>query len=162
MHVTGFVDSSFGTDVNGHSTSGYAYRLSSTSALVSHRSSKQSLVATSTVECEYYAIDESWKEGFFISQVVAEIFKTNPKMISLYSDSQGAIGLAKHPNLHRFTRHIEVKYHAIRSHIANSSVYLSYISTTENIADIFTKLSSPAKLKYHKIIHGKDPKEKKE
>ena len=69
------------------------------------------------------------KKVFFISQIVAEIFKTNPKMISLYSDSQGAVGLAKYPNLHRFTRHIEVTYHAIRSHIANRSVYLSYIST---------------------------------
>ena len=102
------------------------------------------------------------KKDFFISHILAEIFKTEPKMISIYSDSQGAIGLAKHPNLHRFTRHIEVKYHAIRSHIANRSVYLSYISTTENIADIFTKLCTLAKLKSHKIIHCKDPKENKE
>ena len=63
------------------------------------------------MESEYYAIDEGWKEGFFISHLLAEIFKAEPKMIRLYSVSQGAIRLAKHPNLHRYTRHIGIKYY---------------------------------------------------
>ena len=155
IHVTGFVDSSYMNHINSHSTSGFGFRLNSDSALLCWRSGKQSLVAQSTVEAEYYAISEGSKEALFLQQILAEFLHANKQQASMFSDSQGAIGLAKHPNLHRHTRHIEVRHHAIRSYIANGSIYLSYISTNENLSDIFTKYCTSAKLKYHSIIRGK-------
>ena len=104
---------------------------------------------------EYYAISEGSKEALFLQQILAEFLHANKQQVSIFSDSQGATGLAKHPNLHRHTRHIEVRHHAIRSYIANGSIYLSYLSTNENLSDIFTKYCTSAKLKYHSIIRGK-------
>ena len=60
--VNGYVDASYNTDPDdSKSQSGYVFILNG--AAVSWRSSKQSVVATSTTEAEYIAASEAAKEG---------------------------------------------------------------------------------------------------
>ena len=57
----------------------------------------------------------------------------------LYSDS---IALAKNPEHHANTKHIALRYHFIRHHVAERSIHLEYINTTAMAADILTKALS--------------------
>ena len=66
--------------------------------------------------------------------------------VLLFGDNQGAIALAKNPVFHQRSKHIDIKFHFIRSHIENGNVKLMYISSEENLADIFTKPVTKCKL----------------
>ena len=57
----------------------------------------------------------------------------------LRSDSQGSIALAHNPDHHARTKHIDIRYHFIRQHVADKTIALSYVSTQAMAADILTK-----------------------
>ena len=67
-------------------------------------------------------------------------------------DNQGAINLAKNPIHHQRSKHIDIKYHFIRLEVMEKRVSLEYISSEENLADIFTKPASKGKLEKFKVI----------
>ena len=43
------------------------------------------------------------------------------------------------PQLRPRTNHIDIKYHHLRSFVANCDVKIKHVDTKEQIADIFTK-----------------------
>ena len=57
----------------------------------------------------------------------------------LYSDNQSAIHLAKNSVFHSRTKHIELKYHFIRSVLDEELLKLEKIHTSQNSADMLTK-----------------------
>ena len=57
-------------------------------------------------------------------------------------DNQGAMNLAKNPVHHQRSKHIDIKYHFIRSEIQEGQINLEYIPCQENIAEVFTKPAS--------------------
>ena len=61
-------------------------------------------------------------------------------------DNQGAMNLAKNPVQHQRSKHIDIKYHFIRSEIQKGQISLEYILTEGNVADVFTKPASRVKL----------------
>ena len=54
--------------------------------------------------------------------------------------------LANHPVYHDRTKHIEVHYHFVREKILVGDIDLVYVSTKEQVADIFTKALDTKKL----------------
>ena len=66
------------------------------------------------------------------------------------------MNLAKNPVHHQRSKHIDVKYHFIRSRILEGIVSLKYVPTDENVADVFTKPVTKAKTnKFKQVIFGK-------
>ena len=63
----------------------------------------------------------------------------------ILEDNQAAICMAKNPQFHGQAKHVDIKYHFIREHIANAAVKLEYCSSEEMTADIFTKALNSAK-----------------
>jgi hypothetical protein len=57
----------------------------------------------------------------------------------LFVDNTFAIQLAKNPKFHDRTKHINTKYNLIRHHAKSKTIHLNHCSTSEKIADIFTK-----------------------
>ena len=64
-------------------------------------------------------------------------------------DNKGAIFLSENPVVKR-TKHIDTRYHIIREHIENGIVTVQFISSDENISDIFTKNTSENIFEKHK------------
>ena len=54
-------------------------------------------------------------------------------------DNQSAIAIAKNPQFHDRTKHIEVRHHFIRDKIEQGELELEYIPTGEQVADVMTK-----------------------
>ena len=78
-------------------------------------------------------------------------------MLLVNVDNQGTINLARNPVTdHQRSKHIDIKYHFIRSEIQAGTIKLDYIPTEGNVADIFTKPATKAKLeKFKNFIMGK-------
>ena len=62
------------------------------------------------------------------------------KPITLYCDNMSSIQLANNPVFHTRTKHIEVHYHYLQEKVLAHEIDLVYVSTHEQLADIFTKL----------------------
>ena len=59
--------------------------------------------------------------------------------IDLYIDNQSVIRLAKNPEFHKRTKHIDVQYHFIREKTISGEINPIYVQSEYQLADIFTK-----------------------
>ncbi|GAA0183563.1 hypothetical protein LIER_30949 [Lithospermum erythrorhizon] len=59
--------------------------------------------------------------------------------MSLLSDSQSAIYLAQNPIFYERTKYIEVDCHFLCDAILDGTICTSHVSTSEQLANIFTK-----------------------
>jgi hypothetical protein len=119
------------------STTGYAIFLGP--CLVSWSAKKQPVVSKSSTEAEYRSMAFATAELYWIRMLLRELhlpLKVPPK---LWCDNIGALSLASNPIFHARTKHVEVDYHFIREKVARKDLVTQYLSTLEQVADIFTK-----------------------
>lgn len=57
----------------------------------------------------------------------------------MYGDNQRALALLKNPHLHARFKHIDVSYHFTRDLAEKRMIQITYVPTTEMIADGMTK-----------------------
>jgi hypothetical protein len=107
--------------------------------LISWCAKKQSVVAKSSTEAEYRAMAQVTAELYWLQMLLKDLRLplTTPPVIRC--DNLGAMALASNPIYHARTKHIEVDFHFIREKVLNKDINLSFISTCDQPADIFTK-----------------------
>jgi hypothetical protein len=105
---------------------------------VSWQSKKQSTVANSSTEAEYYALTDAVKEALFIRQWF-QVYCNTIVPIKILCDNQGSIHWADHTTDHNRTKHIDIKHFFVREHVKNKTVIVEYVDTTNQLADILTK-----------------------
>ena len=59
--------------------------------------------------------------------------------VLIYEDNQSTTKLVDNPVFHKRSKHVDIKYHFIRELVENRTLQIQYVSTKDNIADIFTK-----------------------
>ena len=115
---------------------------------------KQLTVARSSTEVEYRDLSTTAAELSWLRMILKDlgIFLSLPPM--LWCDNVSALALASNPIFHARTKHIEVDYHYIREKVLSKELKVHFISTLDQLADIFTKaLSSPRFLDLaHKLM----------
>ncbi|KAK2378762.1 putative mitochondrial protein [Trifolium repens] len=145
IKVQGYVDADFAGEVDHRrSTTGYIFTVGTTA--VSWMSRIQKIVAISTTEAEYVAVTEASKELIWLQGLLTELGFIQ-RQNSLYSDSQSAIHLAKNSAFHSRTKHIDLRYHFIRSLLEDEVLTLKKIEGRKNPADMLTKVVTIDKLK---------------
>ena len=72
--------------------------------------------------------------------MLAELLGRKVDVVELKVDSKSALALAKNPVFHERSKHIHVKYHFIRDCLEDESIKANHIATTDQLADILTKL----------------------
>ena len=111
---------------------------------VSWASRKQTSVATSSTESEYIALSTGAKQAVWIGQVIRDMgflgyIGPDPNNVSIKGDNQGSLALVKNPHLHERSKHIDIQYHYIRDLEEKGRINVSYIPTTDMVADGLTK-----------------------
>ena len=125
------------------SVSGIAVTLGGTA--VSHTSKTQRVVSLSTSEAEYIAAGEGVKEALFVRAVLSFIApETSGASIKVLEDNQGTKALIENPLSSARSKHIDVCYHFIRDLFRTRKIYVEYVASAEQHADILTKALSRA------------------
>ena len=78
------------------------------------------------------------KEALWLMKLLLD-FGVKIGAMKIYSDSQGAIKLLKHPIASIRSKHIDVIHHFARERVSRKEVMFEYCSTDAMIADSFTK-----------------------
>jgi Reverse transcriptase (RNA-dependent DNA polymerase) len=111
---------------------------------ISWSSKKQRSVATSSCESEYMALSTCTKQGQWVAQIfrdlgLAKYIGKDPNCVQMLGDNQGALALVKNPRLHERSKHIDICYHFIRDLEEQGKLSVTYIPTSDMIADGMTK-----------------------
>ena len=136
--LNGYSDASYASDVNDRrSFTGHCFTLGN--ALISWRSHKQRSVASSTTESEYMALSDASRQMIWLRSALHEIQPGTKLSFILHGDNNSSLALVKNPVFHKRSKHIDVHYHFVRERWEQGLFTLNYISTNENVADLFTK-----------------------
>ncbi|KAF1318440.1 Gag-pol polyprotein, partial [Globisporangium splendens] len=137
--LIGYSDADWAGDIDSRrSTSGYALILNG--GCISWRSKKQRSVALSSTEAEYMALSEATQEAVWLKGILCEPGEhSSDRPVKVFEDNQGSIALAKNPEFHKRTKHIDIRYHFVREKVEDDQVVLEYCPTEDMLADMMTK-----------------------
>eukprot|EP00253_Pinus_taeda_P027095 PITA_27095 len=129
---------------NRKSTVGYVFTLGS--GPITWACKKQGAISLSLVEAEYCGAIEASKEALWLRKILSEFGFQQQHPTILWCDNQSAIQLCKYPVQHQRCKHIELHMHFIKNLIHDHVLEVQYCSTDDQVADIFTKALTEAKL----------------
>jgi hypothetical protein len=135
--LTCYVDADWaGCAETRRSTTGYILYLCG--APLAFHSKRQKIVTLSSTEAEVYALSAATSEIEAIVQMISEFEKVDLPVI-VHEDNKGAIALSENQLYNTKSKHIPLKEFRVRELVENGDIKISYVSSSENIADLFTK-----------------------
>jgi hypothetical protein len=93
-------------------------------------------VALSTTEAKYIALSQAMRDLIPMKALLAElttltclIFDGTTTYSTVFEDNKGCVELATAPKMRSRTKHIALKYHHFRSHVATGEIKIKWIDT---------------------------------
>jgi hypothetical protein len=122
----------------------------------------QSEIALSTTEAEYISLSQAMRDLIPMRTILQEMTQVYGYTVqqaithsTVFEDNKGCVDLIAAPTMRPRTRHISIKYHHFREHIRRGHIRIKWISTDQQVADIFTKpLPAPKFTLLRKSILG--------
>lgn len=109
---------------------------------------KQDTMSRSSTESKYRAFATTAAELCWIRQVLKDlgIFLSFPPKLSC--DNISALAIASNPVFHARTNHVQVDYHFFRDRVLHRDLQIRYITTGDQLANIFTKSLSSSRFQF--------------
>ncbi|KAK9108921.1 hypothetical protein Sjap_016981 [Stephania japonica] len=147
--LSGYSDADWAGDpTDRRSTTGYCFFLGN--SLISWRSKKQTVTSRSSTESEYRALADATSELLWLRWLLEDMEVQHNSATILHCDNQSAIQIAHNDVFHERTKHIENDCHFIRQHLVRGTLQLSFVSSSNQTANIFTKAHLPGR--FHALI----------
>jgi hypothetical protein len=153
LQVHGYTDVDWvGNVSNKRSTSGFMFTFGS--GVVSWSNKKQPIVTLSSMEAEYRGATIVACEVIWLQKLLSNLGQLVDAHVVIYYDNISSILFVNNPVYHVKTKHIEVHYHFIREKVLAKEIDLIYVSTEDQVVDIFTKVLGTDKLrKFRKMFN---------
>lgn len=116
--------------------------------LLSWRCKKQKTISTSSAEAEYRALSSTTKELVWITALLHDFGLHYELPISLSCDNHAAIHITKNQVFHERTKHLDIDCHFVRERFRSGFVLPTSVSSTEQLADLFTKSLPRSRFRY--------------
>nr|GEX93307.1 hypothetical protein [Tanacetum cinerariifolium] len=116
---------------------GFAIYLGSN--LISWTAHKQRTILRSSTKAEYKALADTIAEITWLQALFNKLGIRSFSTPILGCDNHAATYLSDNPIFQARTKYIEIDYHFVREKVAQGDLQVQYISTHDQIADIFTK-----------------------
>ena len=83
---------------------------------------------------------------------MGDLWPALAKTVTLFEDNQSTIKQASNLQSSDRTKHIEIRHHFLKDHVANGDIALEYLPTAEQPADALTKSLDRVKVSYFRQI----------
>lgn len=103
-------------------------------------------MAQSTTEAEYIALVSTSNQAIWLRKLLEDLGHKQSLATELYCDNKLTISIAQNLVHYRRTKHIKIKYHAVKEAVEEALVNVLYCSSEEHVADIMTNVLPKAKL----------------
>ena len=112
---------------------------------------KQTLIATSTMEAEFISRFDASSHGVWLKSFISglRIVDSISRPLKLYCDNSAVVFMAKNIKSGSRSKHIDIKYLAIRERVKEKKLVIEYISTESMFVDPLTKGMPPKYFKDH-------------
>ena len=126
------------------------------SGAVSWRSAKQTLTVISTMQAEFVSCFEATSHGVWMKSFISglKIMDSISRSLRMYCDNSITVFMAKNNKSGSRSKHIYIKYLAIRENVKEKKVVIEHISIELMIIDPLTKGMPPLRFKDHVVRMG--------
>ena len=155
LEVLGYSDSDYAGCIDTRkSTFGYVFFLAG--GAVSWKSSKQSIIATSTMEAEFVACFEATIQALWLRNFVSRfnLVDNIEKPLRIYCDNSAAVFFSKNDKYSKGAKHMNLKFLSVKEEVQKKKVSIEHIGTELMIADPLTKGLPPKTFNGHVIRMG--------
>ena len=140
--LVGFADADWANSLTRHSTTGNLFLYNGTP--ISWRSKLQKTIALSTAEAEYYSASRAAIEVIYLRYLLSGMGFAPAGYTPVYEDNTACIEWSNNIISGRErAKHIDIRKHFAHEAIQNGHLRLLRVSTTQQLADIFTKSIHP-------------------
>ena len=149
LEVVGYIDADFAGCVDSRkSKSGYIYTLAG--GAISWKSSKQSLVAASTMQAEFVACYKATGHAVWLKNFIPglKVIDSITKPITLYCDNQSAVFFSSNKSSGA-SKHIDLKYRVVKERCQDRTIKIEHIRTNAMLMDSLTNGLPPKVFKQH-------------
>jgi len=108
--------------------------------LISWECKRQDTIALSTVEAEFMAFLKATTQALWMSKYFHEVELPVNRPLTIYANNSRSIANSTTKKNYRHTNHINIQHYFIKEHVKLGNVRFQYIPTTENTANLLTKL----------------------
>jgi hypothetical protein len=136
------------------STFGYVFLLAG--GAVSWKSSKQSIIATSTMEAEFVACFEATIQALWLRSFISRFsLVDNIEMpLRIYCDNLTDVFFSKNEKYSKGAKHMDLKFLSVKEEVQKRKVSIEHIGTELMAADPLTKGLPPKTFNGHVIRMG--------
>ena len=97
------------------------------------------MTARFNAKMEYRAMATTTCELTWILHLLQDLHVKHEKPALMYCDNQAALHIAANPVFHERSKHIEADCHVVRNKILDGGLKTFYVSTKDQLTDVFTK-----------------------
>jgi len=106
---------------------------------ISWKSGKQRTVARSSTEAEYKALADDIAEVIWLQYLLTDLQIPSASAPMIWCDNLGTTYLSVNLVFHARTKHVKVDYHFVRDRVAKKEIQIHFISSQDQLVDVFTK-----------------------
>jgi hypothetical protein len=117
-------------------------------SLISWKSKIQDIVSRSSTEAEYRAMASTTTEIIWLRWLLLDMGISLSEPTPMHCDNKSAIQIAHNSVFLERTKHIEIDCHLTRHHLQHGTITLPFISSSLQIADLFTKMHSIKRFRF--------------
>jgi hypothetical protein len=141
--LDGFADADWANNVTRRSTTGNVFRYNF--GPIAWKSKLQKTISLSTAEAEYYSASTAAVEVIYLRNLLRRLGFAPTAPTPVFEDNTACIEWGNNVIGGRErAKHIDIRKHFAHEAIQNGHLKLVPVSTTDQLADIFTKALSPA------------------
>ena len=98
------------------------------------------MVSRASAKAEYRSMATTTCEVTWLLFLLRDLHINHEKLALMYCDNQAALHVAANLEFHERLTHIEANSHLVRNRVLDGTIKTFYVSTRNQLADVFTKV----------------------
>jgi len=147
LHITrssffvlhGFTDADWVSNIDDQKSTGGYLVFFFCQKLISRKSGKQCAVVRSSSEVEYKTLTDGTAEVIWLQYLLSNIQIPSVYALTIWCDNLRATYLSVNSVFHAYTKHVEPDYHFVRDMVVKNEIQIYFISSQDQLANVFTK-----------------------